>query len=163
MSKQSAPRRVDAKSALASAEVLRGSPRKLNLVAQLIRGRSAADALTTLAYCPRRMALDVKKCLQSAIANAENNHALDIDRLVVTEATVGKAFTMKRFHTRGRGRGSRVEKPFSKLRIVVTEQAPIEKPKATKAAAGAKKTTTAKKATSKATAAKGTAAKGTEE
>lgn len=129
MSKQAAPRKVDAKSALALAQVLRGSPRKLNLVAQMIRGRSAADALVTLAYCPRRIAGDVKKCLQSAIANAENNHALDIDRLVVTEATVGKAFTMKRFAARGRGRGSRVEKSFSKLRIVVTEQAPVEKVK----------------------------------
>lgn len=141
MSKQASPRKVDAKSALALAQVLRGSPRKLNLVAQMIRGRSAADALVTLTYCPRRIAGEVKKCLQSAIANAENNHALDIDRLTVTEATVGKAFTMKRFAARGRGRGSRVEKSFSKLRIVVTEMAPVEKTKK----APAKKPATAAK------------------
>ena len=144
MSKQAAPRKVDDKSAIAMAQVLRSSTRKLNLVAQMIRGRTAADALVTLAYCPRRIAGDVKKCLQSAIANAENNHALDIDRLVVTEATVGKAFVMKRFAARARGRGSRIEKPFSKLRIVVTEQAPVEKVKKAPSKKPAAKTATTK-------------------
>jgi len=129
MSKPQALRKVDDKSALAVAEVVRGSPRKLNLVAGLIRGKGAAAALHALQFCERRVAGEVKKCLQSAIANAENNHALDVDRLVVTEATVGKAFVMKRMHTRGRGRSSRIEKPFSKLRIVVTERAPVEKTK----------------------------------
>jgi large subunit ribosomal protein L22 len=156
MSKPSAPRKVDAKSALATAEVLRGSTQKLGLVAGLIRGKTAAQALTTLTYSTRRVAGEVKKVLQSAIANAENNHALDIDRLVVTEASVGKAFTMKRFHVRGRGRGSRILKPFAKLRIVVTEQAPVAK----EAKKEAKKPA-AKKATTKSTAAK--AAKGSKE
>ena len=102
---------------------VRVSPRKLNLVAGLIRNRSAADAVATLAFSKRRIAQDVKKTLESAIANAENNHQLDVDRLVVTRAEVGRAVVMKRFHARGRGRSSRIEKWFSHLKIVVAERA----------------------------------------
>ena len=100
---------------------IRVSPRKLNLVAQSIRGKSAETALATLAFSPKRIAKDVKKVLQSAIANAENNHELDIDDLVVAEAHVGKALVMKRFSPRGRGRMGRIMKPFANLTIVVRE------------------------------------------
>jgi large subunit ribosomal protein L22 len=102
---------------------VRVSPRKLNLVAGLIRNRSAADAVATLAFSKRRIAQDVKKVLESAIANAENNHQLDVDRLMVTRAEVGRSVVMKRFHARGRGRSARVEKWFSHLKIVVAERA----------------------------------------
>ncbi len=101
---------------------IRVSPRKLNLVAGLIRGRPAADAVATLTFEKRRIAQTVRKALESAIANAENNHQLDVDRLVVTRAEVGRSIVMKRFHARGRGRASRVEKWFSHLKIVVAEQ-----------------------------------------
>jgi large subunit ribosomal protein L22 len=101
---------------------LRVSPRKLNLVAELIRGKDCGRALAELQFCRRRIAGDVRKALQSAIANAENNHQLDVDRLFVKEATVGKAMVMKRFHARARGRAARVEKFFSNLRIVVRER-----------------------------------------
>ena len=101
---------------------IRGSAQKLNLVAQLIRGKKVEDALNILEFSKRGMAKDAKKVLASAIANAENNHDLDIDALVVAEASVGKSITMKRFHTRGRGKSTRILKPFSKLRIVVREQ-----------------------------------------
>ena len=101
---------------------IRVSPRKLNLVAALIRGRSAQDAVATLTFSKRRIAQTVKKTLESAIANAENNHQLDVDALVVSKAEVGRAVVMKRFHARGRGRSSRVEKWFSHLKIVVAEQ-----------------------------------------
>lgn len=101
---------------------LRTSPRKLNLLAQMIRGMRANDALTQLTFSKQRIALDVKKALQSAIANAENNHNLNVDALVVKEAWVGKALVMKRFHTRGRGRSAGIQKPFSHLTIVVKEQ-----------------------------------------
>ena len=100
---------------------IRVSPRKLNLVAALIRGRRAQDAVATLTFSKRRIAQTVKKTLESAIANAENNHNLDVDALVVAEAYVGKSITMKRFHTRGRGKSTRILKPFSRLRIVVRE------------------------------------------
>lgn len=123
MSKPQKPRTIDDRSALAVATQLRTGTRKLNLVAQMIRNKSAAEALYILTFTPRRIAGEVKKVLQSAIANAENNHALDVDRLVVTEASVGQAMMMKRFHTRGRGRSSRIEKPFSRLRIIVSERA----------------------------------------
>ncbi len=99
------------------------SPQKLNLVAQTIRGKNAARALTDLQFSKRRVAKDVQKLLQSAIANAENNHGLDIDRLVVSEATVGKTMMLKRFHARGRGRGARVLKKVSNMTITVTEAA----------------------------------------
>jgi large subunit ribosomal protein L22 len=123
MSKQSAPRRLDETEAKAYLHVLRTSPRKLNLVAQSIRGKSASNALAELTFSPRRIARDVKKVLQAAIANAENNHQLDVDRLYVKEAFVGRAFVMKRFHARGRGRASRVEKSFSNLTVIVRERA----------------------------------------
>ena len=102
---------------------LRISPRKLNLVAGLIRNQPASQAVATLTFSKRRIAGQVKKALESAIANAENNHQLDVDRLVVTRAEVGRAIVMKRFHARGRGRSSRIEKWFSHLKIVVTERA----------------------------------------
>ncbi|MGH6902567.1 MAG: 50S ribosomal protein L22 [Geminicoccaceae bacterium] len=108
--------------AVAMARLLRTSPRKANLVAQLIRGLKAADALNQLSFSRRGIARDVRKVLLSAIANAENNHELDVDRLVVSEATVGKSLVMKRFRARARGRAGRVEKPFSRLRIVVEER-----------------------------------------
>ena len=101
---------------------IRVSPRKLGLVAALIRGRSAQDAVATLTFSKRRIAQTVKKTLESAIANAENNHQLDVDQLVVARAEVGRSQVMKRFHARGRGRSSRVEKWFSHLRIIVAEQ-----------------------------------------
>jgi len=101
---------------------IRVSPRKLGLVAALIRGRPAQDAVATLTFSKRRIAQTVKKTLESAIANAENNHRLDVDQLVVARAEVGRAIVMKRFHARGRGRSARVEKWFSHLKIVVAEQ-----------------------------------------
>jgi large subunit ribosomal protein L22 len=100
---------------------LRVSPRKLNLVAGLIRNKPAQAAVATLTFSKRRIAQDVRKALESAIANAENNHQLDVDQLVVTRAEVGRSAVMKRFHARGRGRSSRVEKWFSHLKIVVAE------------------------------------------
>ena len=122
MSKQAAPRRVGDKEALAVATQIRGSAQKLNLVAGLIRGKKADEALNILAFSKRAMAVDARKVLASAIANAENNHNLDVDALVVAEASVGKSITMKRFATRGRGKSTRILKPFSRLRIVVREQ-----------------------------------------
>jgi large subunit ribosomal protein L22 len=122
MSKQSAPRRVGDNEALAVGTTIRGSAQKLNLVAALIRGRKVEEALNILSFSKRAMAVEARKVLASAIANAENNHNLDVDALVVAEASVGKALTMKRFHTRGRGKSTRILKPFSRLRIVVREQ-----------------------------------------
>ena len=122
MSKEKAPRRVADNEALAVGTQIRGSAQKLNLVATLIRGRKVEEALNILAFSKKAMAVDVRKVLASAIANAENNHNLDVDALVVAEASVGKAITMKRFMTRARGRSSRILKPFSRLRIVVREQ-----------------------------------------
>lgn len=108
--------------AMAMARLLRTSPRKLGLVAELIRGLKAEQALNQLTFSRRRIAREVKKVLMSAIANAENNHDLDVDRLVVAEASVGKSLIMKRFRPRARGRVGRIEKPFSRLRIVVEER-----------------------------------------
>lgn len=108
--------------ALAKASAIRTSARKLNLVAASIRGKSAAAALTQLTFERRRIALEVKKVLQAAVANAENNHGLDVDKLYVSEAWVGRAFVMKRMHTRARGRSAGIEKPFSNLTIVVRER-----------------------------------------
>ena len=122
MGKEKSPRRVGDKEALATGTTIRGSAQKLNLVAALIRGRKAGDALNVLSFSKRAMAVDVKKVLASAIANAENNHNLDVDALIVKEASVGKAMVMKRFHTRGRGKSTRILKPFSRLRIVVEER-----------------------------------------
>ena len=107
--------------AQAVARNLRVSPQKLNLVAQMIRGRKASAALADLQFSRKRIAVDVKKCLESAIANAENNHDLDVDELVVSEAFVGNGIVMKRFAPRGRGRSGRVFKPFSQLTIVVRQ------------------------------------------
>lgn len=114
--------RTEENEAKAIARYIRGSARKLNLVAQLIRGKPAARALNDLEFCSRRMAKDVKKVLESAIANAENNYQLDVDRLYVKEATVGRAMVMKRFSARARGRASGIKKPFSRLTIIVRER-----------------------------------------
>ena len=121
MSKPAAPRRVADNEALAVATQIRGSAQKLNLVAALIRGLPVEQALNVLQFSKKAMAVDARKVLASAIANAENNHNLDVDSLVVAEASVGKSITMKRFHTRGRGKSTRILKPFSRLRIVVRE------------------------------------------
>jgi large subunit ribosomal protein L22 len=123
MSKPKHPRGLAETEAQAVTWNIRVSPRKLNLVAGLIRGRKAQDAVATLTFSKRRIAGTVKKTLESAIANAENNHQLDVDRLVVSKAEVGRAMVMKRFAARGRGRAARVEKWFSHLKIVVAEQA----------------------------------------
>ncbi len=122
MSKPASPRKVGDKEAFAVDTSVRGSAQKLNLVAGLIRGRKAGDALNILAFSKKAMAVDVRKCLASAIANAENNHNLDVDALVVKEASVGKGLQMKRFAARARGRSSVIIKPFSRVRIVVREQ-----------------------------------------
>jgi len=122
MSKPQSPRKVGEKEALAVATTVRGSAYKLNLVAGLIRGKKAGDALNILAFSKKAMAVDVRKVLASAIANAENNHNLDVDALVVKEASVGKSISMKRFATRARGRSTRIVKPFSRIRVVVREQ-----------------------------------------
>lgn len=106
----------------ASVNRLRTSPRKLNLVAEMIRNEHVSNALLQLTFCSKRIAIDVKKCLQSAIANAENNQGLDIDNLVVSSATVGKAMVMKRFRARAKGRGARILKPFSNLYITLSEK-----------------------------------------
>ncbi len=122
MGKPKHTRRLRDDEAIAVARNLRTSPQKLNLVAQSIRGRNAEAALSELTFSKRRIAADVKKTLQSAIANAENNHQLDVDRLYVAEATVGKSFVMKRFRPRARGRAGRIIKPFSNLTVVVRER-----------------------------------------
>lgn len=115
-------RRVKDNEARAMAKNIRTSPYKLNLVAQMIRGKKAEKALVDLEFSKRRIAQDVRKVLQAAVANAENNHGLDVDRLIVTEAHVGKSIVMKRFRPRARGRASRIEKHFSRLTVVVREQ-----------------------------------------
>jgi large subunit ribosomal protein L22 len=122
MSKASNPRRQADNEAKAVLRTVRISPRKLDLVAATIRGKKAASAVNELTFSKKRIARDVRKALNSAIANAENNHNLDVDALVVSEASVGKSITMKRFATRARGRSTRIEKPFSRLRVVVREQ-----------------------------------------
>jgi len=122
MGKASAERRLDETEAKAFAKMIRISPQKLNLVAGMIRGKSAQHALNDLTFSKRRVAGEVKKVLESAIANAENNHQLDVDRLVVKEAFVGKALTMKRFRPRARGRVGRIIKPWSNLTIIVRER-----------------------------------------
>jgi large subunit ribosomal protein L22 len=122
MSKGKAPREGRRQRGLAVATQIRGRPRSSTWSPQLIRGRKAGDALNILAVLAKAMAVDARKVLASAIANAENNHNLDVDALVVAEASVGKSITMKRFATRGRGKSTRILKPFSRLRIVVREQ-----------------------------------------
>ena len=121
MGKRARERALSENEAKAVARLLRVSPQKLNLVAQMIRGKKVSSALADLEFSRKRIARDVRKCLESAIANAENNHDLDVDDLVVAEAYVGKALVMKRFHARGRGRAGGILKPFSNLTIVVRE------------------------------------------
>src|SRR5262249_20795884 len=119
MSKPKTERRLKDNEAQAVLKTIRTSPRKLNLVAEQIRGKPAATALAELTFSKRRIAGTVKKVLQAAIANAENNHQLDVDRLYVAEASVGRGFVMKRFHARARGRGARILKPWSNLTLVL--------------------------------------------
>lgn len=121
MGKDKNTRRVADNEAMAKSKMLRTSPQKLNLVAQLIRGKSVDKALTDLTFSKKRIAADVKKCLQSAIANAENNHGLDVDELVVAEAFVGKNLTLKRGRPRARGRFGKIMKPFAELTILVRQ------------------------------------------
>lgn len=122
MSKEKRERALADHQAMAMARLLRVSPQKLNLVAQMIRGMKAEEAIDQLQFSKKAVARDVKKVLMSAVANAENNHHLDVDRLVVAEASVGKSMVMKRFRPRARGRAGRIEKPFSRIRIVVEER-----------------------------------------
>jgi len=121
MSKKKRDRDLAENEAKAVAKTLRISPQKLNLLAQLIRGKKVSTALAELEFSRKRIARDVRKCLESAIANAENNHDLDVDDLIVAEAHVGKALVMKRFSPRARGRAGAILKPFSHLTIVVRE------------------------------------------
>ena len=121
MGKSARERDLPDNEAKAVARMLRVSPQKLNLLAQLIRGKKVATALADLEFSRKRIAKDVRKCLESAIANAENNHDLDVDELIVAEAHVGKALVIKRFHARGRGRMGRILKPFANLTIVVRQ------------------------------------------
>ena len=122
MGKKKAERRLADNEAKAYARLLRTSPQKLNLVAQSIRGKKAEDALAILEFSRRRIAGEVRKVLQTAIANAENNHQLDVDRLYVASATVGRSLAMKRFRARARGRMARIVKPFSNLTVIVRER-----------------------------------------
>ena len=126
MGKRKAERRLDETEAMAFAKTMRVSPQKLNLVAQTIRGIPADAALASLAFSRRRIAGEVRKVLESAIANAENNHQLDVDRLYVKEATVGKTMVMKRFRARARGRIGGIQKPFSNLTVIVREREEAE-------------------------------------
>ena len=121
MGKDKNPRRVAENEAMAKLRMLRTSPQKLNLVAQLIRGKKVERALTDLTFSKKRISDDVRKCLQSAIANAENNHGLDVDELIVAEAYVGKNLVMKRGRPRARGRFGRINKPFSEITIKVRQ------------------------------------------
>ncbi len=156
MGQQANERRVKDNEAMAMAKFLRTSPGKLNLVAAMIRGKAAGKALVDLEFSNRRIAKDVRKVLASAVANAENNHNLDVDKLVVAEAYVGKSVKMKRFSARARGRAAPIEKHFSRLTIVVREGEATATPKQRKAAAAkavpkeaAKKETTKKPAAKK--------------
>ena len=123
MGKEKSPRRVEENEAMAKSKMLRTSPQKLNLVAALIRGKKVERAVTDLTFSKKRIAGDVLKCLQSAIANAENNHGLDVDELVVAEAWCGKNLTLKRGRPRARGRFGKIMKPFSELTILVRQKA----------------------------------------
>jgi large subunit ribosomal protein L22 len=129
MSKPNAPRGLADSEAQAITRNMRVSPRKLNLVAESIRNQPAGKAIADLTFSKRRIAKQVKKTLESAIANAENNHQLDVDKLVVKLAEVGRGIVMRRFHARGRGRSAQVEKWFSHLKIVVAEREAAEKPR----------------------------------
>jgi large subunit ribosomal protein L22 len=140
---------------------IRTSPRKLNLVAQTIRGKRAETALNELTFSPKRVAHEVKKVLQSAIANAENNHDLDVDDLVVREASVGKNMVLQRFHARARGRGASIEKPFAQITIIVEELRAKKEAEAKEAPAKGKAKSKGKKPAAKKAAAKKPAAKKT--
>ena len=160
MGKEARARVLSESQAKAVGRGIRTSPRKLNLVAQTIRGKRVETALAVLSFSPRRVAHEVKKVLESAIANAENNHDLDVDDLVVTEASVGKNMVLKRFHARARGRGASIEKPFAQITIVVEEkrvEEPEKKeaPKAKSEAKGGKKPAAKKPATKKSSAKSG--------
>ena len=122
MGKKALQRRLADNEAKAFAKSIHISPQKLNLVAQTIRGKNCGDALNELSFSRRRVAMEVKKVLQSAIANAENNQQLDVDRLIVSEATIGRQFVIKRWRARARGRVGQIIKPFSNLTIVVRER-----------------------------------------
>jgi large subunit ribosomal protein L22 len=153
MGKEARARVLSDSQAKAIGRGIRTSPRKLNLVAQTIRGKRAETALATLNFSQRRVAHEVKKVLESAIANAENNHDLDVDDLVVTEASVGKNMVLKRFHARARGRGAAVEKFFAQITIVVEEkraEEPAKKDTAAKSEAKGGKKPAAKKPAKKA-------------
>jgi large subunit ribosomal protein L22 len=138
MSKQARESRLGENEAMAVGRNIRVSPRKLGVVAGLIRGKRVETALSELTFSKRRIAKDVRKVLQSAIANAENNHQLDVDRLVVAEASVGKGLVMRRFHARARGRGAPILKPFSHITIVVREREEEKKAPAKAKSTGAK-------------------------
>ena len=122
MGKKSFGRQIADNEAMAFAKHLKASPQKLNLIAQSIRGKTCESALATLQFSKRRVAGDVRKLLESAIANAENNHQLDVDRLIVAEATVGRTLVMKRWRPRARGRVGRIQKPYSNMRLIVRER-----------------------------------------
>ena len=122
MGKQAAERRLADNEAMAVVRKLRIGAQKLNLLAESIRGLSVEDAMNQLAFSKRRIAVDVRKVVQSAVANAENNHDLDVDRLYVAEATVGRSLVMKRWRPRARGRAAQIQKPFSNLTVVVRER-----------------------------------------
>ncbi|NOT70594.1 MAG: 50S ribosomal protein L22 [Hyphomicrobium sp.] len=149
MGKPSHERRLANTEAQAVAKSLRISPQKLNLVATMIRGKKVEKALAELEFSTKRIAGDVAKCVMSAVANAENNHNLDVNELVVAEAYVGKNLTLKRFHARGRGRGSQILKPFSQLTVVVRQVEEDEAEKAKSPKAGAAKKPAAKTAAKK--------------
>ncbi|WP_300296554.1 50S ribosomal protein L22 [Ferrovibrio sp.] len=146
MGKQARESRLGENEAMAVGRNIRVSPRKLGVVAGLIRGKRVEAALSELTFSKRRIAQDVRKVLQSAIANAENNHQLDVDRLVVAEASVGKGLVMRRFHARARGRGAKILKPFSHLTIVVREREEEKKAPAQPKAKEAKSAPKSKKA-----------------
>lgn len=143
MGKPSRERSLPDNEAKAIARNLRVSPQKLNLVAGMIRGKKVDQALADLEFSRKRIAQDVLKCVKSAVANAENNHGLDVDELIVAEAHVGKNIVMKRFHARGRGRASGIEKPFSQITVIVRQT--DEDEKAAKKAKGKAKAPAAKK------------------
>ena len=128
MGKPKHPRVLADKEAKAIATNIRVSPRKLNLVAQMIRGKKVQAAIADLEFSRKRIAVDVRKCVISAVANAENNHALDVDDLIIAEAYVGKNMTLRRFHARGRGKASSIQKPFAQLTVVVRQVDPEDLP-----------------------------------
>lgn len=145
MGKPSHERRLANNEAQAVAKSLRISPQKLNLVAGMIRGKKVEQAMAELEFSQKRIAADVRKCVMSAVANAENNHGLDVNELIVAEAYVGKNLTLKRFHARGRGRGAAIIKPFAQLTVVVREvEAKEEEPKKAKKPAAKKSAKEAK-------------------